>query len=310
MTKCTCLILFLVLNALQCFSQNNSENKSKPAQIQATSQSDMSLEMGQKYLKLGFSWVGSENYELAEEYLSKGIKLVKKNGNKYWEGVGYEFYGYLYLNQNDFTTALNFFKRAKELYDSYGKLKNNTGSNEALSRLINNLENGNYTKPKEIVRNKLAEPNNNFESLLEKYKKLELENKQLTDENKNLKDMRNVLVKENTSLKKDVTELKQKNIILQNENDDLLKGSKSNLSKNGDLKSKNNIADQGNFQNNNNTPDNSIKNKSLNNQQVKNTDKNNGGKSNCPWKAISDDSDGESQNSEPQNSSLNNNQLL
>jgi tetratricopeptide (TPR) repeat protein len=152
-----------------------------------------SVEMGKRYIKLGFSWIGSGNYDNAEKYLYKGISIVKNYGNKYWEAVGYEFYGYLNLAKNNKQAALDYFTTAQTLYKKYGNLSNGEGSNEALASLIESVKNDEVT----MVSN-----TGNSSTNSEKYDRLLTKYNQVVQERDDLKFALNELKREISELKK------------------------------------------------------------------------------------------------------------
>lgn len=108
-------------------------------------QNPQSDEMGKRYIKLGMSWIVSGDLEKAENYLTYGIKIVKRSGNKYWTAVGYEFYGYLNLAKEDRDVALEYLYAARKLYDRYGGLRDGGGSDVSISTIISLVENGEPT---------------------------------------------------------------------------------------------------------------------------------------------------------------------
>jgi len=164
-----------------------------------------SVEMGKRYLKLGFSWIGSGNYDKAEYYLTKGLKIVRLHGDKYWEAVGNEFFGYLNLAQNNKTEALEWFYSAQNLYDRYGTLNNGEGSNSAIASLIESIKNDENTIFGKASNSQAN--SKNFDDLMQKYN-------QVVQERDDLK-----LALQN--LKYDIAELKRKNSELQARLDDI-----------------------------------------------------------------------------------------
>lgn len=184
-------LLFLLIFINPVFSQDEPNNSSTKNYNQ--------VELGKRYLKLGFSWIGSRNYEKAENYLSEGMNTIKLSGNKYWEAVGYEFYGYFYLAKNNKTLALEYFTQAQTLYERYGKLSNGEGSNEALSSLIESLKNN------EVV---LFGSGGNSSNNSEKYNTLLTKYNEVVQERDDLK---SVL----TGLKREIAEMRKMNKELQ-----------------------------------------------------------------------------------------------
>jgi tetratricopeptide (TPR) repeat protein len=66
------------------------------------------LNLGDTYRRMG-------DYKKAEEYLSEGIKNIKKVGDKYWMAKGYSYLGALYESKGDVKTAKENFTRAYNL---------------------------------------------------------------------------------------------------------------------------------------------------------------------------------------------------
>lgn len=99
-------------------------------------------ELAKRYLKLGNSWREAGNFELARIYLDKGFNEFQKFGsiaNKYWFGVYYEYLGYLNRDEGNVQGALENLNQAKLIFDRHGRTKDDTGSDRALDKLIDNL---------------------------------------------------------------------------------------------------------------------------------------------------------------------------
>jgi len=85
-------------------------------------------------LDLGSTYTDLKNFSEAEYYLTQGLEMVKKLGDKDLEALGYTAFGKLYLVQNQkglakeyFTKAYNLFKEignnneAQKVYETYLK---------------------------------------------------------------------------------------------------------------------------------------------------------------------------------------------
>jgi len=71
-------------------------------------------------LNLGAIYIKMKDYENAEKYLSEGLESVKKVGDKYWEAMGYWYFGLLYRDKGDKKSAREYFTRAYNLFKSIG----------------------------------------------------------------------------------------------------------------------------------------------------------------------------------------------
>lgn len=108
-------------------------------------------DLGQRYLKLGNTYREADDFEKAEEYLSKGKKIVSSGStwnNRYWSAVANEYFAYLYndlsknqknINNKDYFKQLSmeYFNKAKNQYENL--IKTNDGSQDAISEVIKNL---------------------------------------------------------------------------------------------------------------------------------------------------------------------------
>ena len=123
---------------------------------------------------------------------------VKVSGNKYWEAVANEFYGYLHLAKNNKDQALDYFTRAQYLYEHYGRLNNGEGSNEALAGLIESLNNN---EVQFISSGNSSANTEEYNRLMKKYNEVVQERD----------DLKSVLI----GLKKDIADLRKMNKDLQ-----------------------------------------------------------------------------------------------
>lgn len=99
------------------------------------------LELGKRYIKLANTYMMSNDYKSANEYLGKGISLVSKYNTfdgKYWRAVGLEYYGYLFHNMgmNDF--AKDKLYEAKEIYLTI--IDQQDGSPYAIEKAIRRID--------------------------------------------------------------------------------------------------------------------------------------------------------------------------
>lgn len=76
------------------------------------------LELGIRYIKLGNSHRVAKNYNEANNFLNKGLRIASKENNKYWEAVAYEYIGYYNCDMGNQASALENLNKAKELYKS------------------------------------------------------------------------------------------------------------------------------------------------------------------------------------------------
>jgi tetratricopeptide (TPR) repeat protein len=71
-------------------------------------------------LNLGNIYTDLKNFSEAQYYLQEGLLMTQKLGDKYWEAVGYYYFGKLYLAQNQESLAREFFTKAYNLYKAIG----------------------------------------------------------------------------------------------------------------------------------------------------------------------------------------------
>jgi len=74
-------------------------------------------------INLGVLYIQMKRYDLAREKLEEGIKRVERIGDVYWTAVGYENLGLLEMRLERYEKALEFFKRARELYIRAGAFR-------------------------------------------------------------------------------------------------------------------------------------------------------------------------------------------
>jgi len=69
-------------------------------------------------LNLGNQYTDLKNFSEAQYYLQKGLLMLQKLGDKYWEWEGYDYFGRLYLAQNQKGLAKEYFAKANTLFDA------------------------------------------------------------------------------------------------------------------------------------------------------------------------------------------------
>jgi tetratricopeptide (TPR) repeat protein len=69
-------------------------------------------------LDLGAFYIRVKDYNNAERYITEGLEGVKKVGDKYWEAMGYKFFGMFYRDKGDKKTAKEYYARAYDLFKS------------------------------------------------------------------------------------------------------------------------------------------------------------------------------------------------
>lgn len=88
-----------------------------------------------RFIKAGNTLREVKQYDQSEEYLNKGLNIVK-NKDKYWEAAAYENLGFLYRDQENILEASRNFVKAIEIYRS---LKMSM-SEKALTQLMGGLK--------------------------------------------------------------------------------------------------------------------------------------------------------------------------
>jgi len=76
--------------------------------------------IAQDMLNLGYTYTCLKNFQEAQYYLQKGLSMMQKIGNKYWEAYGFKCFGRLYLAQNKKALSKEYFTKAYNLYKAIG----------------------------------------------------------------------------------------------------------------------------------------------------------------------------------------------
>jgi tetratricopeptide (TPR) repeat protein len=76
------------------------------------------LSQGQRWIKIGNSLREVQQFDQAEIYLNKGLKVTRTFKNKYWEAVACEDLGLLYADTEEKVTAGRYFNSALEIFKS------------------------------------------------------------------------------------------------------------------------------------------------------------------------------------------------
>jgi len=71
-------------------------------------------------LNLGALYTKLKNFQESQYYLQKGLLMMQKLGDKYWEAYGYGYFGELYLAQNQKNLAREYFTKAYNLFKAIG----------------------------------------------------------------------------------------------------------------------------------------------------------------------------------------------
>ncbi len=192
-------------------------------------------ELGRRFIKLGFSWYSLKDYDKSEFYLKKGLSLATAYKDYYWQGVAYETLGRLNYKEGNPDDALLFLRQAQAMYDRYGYLANEEGSNSAVSYYIKLIEmtneisyNNFNSDPDAIVTagdnnfhnnsldKKLQDISDKYDNLIAKYSELEQNYNNLANSNDNLMQMIASLNKNIISLIEQITNLIAKLNVPQN----------------------------------------------------------------------------------------------
>jgi tetratricopeptide (TPR) repeat protein len=108
-------------------------------------------EMGIRYLKLGNSYREARDVNNAMYYIQRGYDLVANRASRYWEAVANEYMGLVYRDMGDRLTALEYLRRAEQIYRQIIRSRNADWSDTAIQMLINDVEYGmtaaNYSAP-------------------------------------------------------------------------------------------------------------------------------------------------------------------
>jgi len=78
------------------------------------------LSSGETMLNLGSTYILINDLKDAKFYLEEGLERVKKVGNKYWEGVGYEYLGLYYAGTGDKVLAKEYVIKALDIFRAIG----------------------------------------------------------------------------------------------------------------------------------------------------------------------------------------------
>jgi len=96
--------------------QKTIENLQKAIEMFEKSGDYQYASMGK--LNLGAFYIRVKDYNNAERYITEGLEGVKKIGDKYWEAMGYKYFGMLYRDKGYKKTAKEYYARAYDLFKS------------------------------------------------------------------------------------------------------------------------------------------------------------------------------------------------
>ena len=143
------IALFVVADAQALFAQGatlydrmygrNSGVFTDEGAYNSPSQTSTS-ELGLRYLKLGNTHREARNFELASFYLGKGLDLVRGRGSKYWEAVANEYLGLLHRDMGNKFVALDYMRRAENIYRSVLTPLGSQSSVDASRKIIRDIE--------------------------------------------------------------------------------------------------------------------------------------------------------------------------
>lgn len=91
--------------------------------VSLSSHSQTDFATGRRFIKVGNTLREAQRLDEAEEYINKGLAIVKINTGtdaKYWEAVGYEYLGMLYRLQEQNVESIRYFNRALDIYKNNG----------------------------------------------------------------------------------------------------------------------------------------------------------------------------------------------
>ncbi len=77
-------------------------------------------ESGKDMLNLGAIYIEMEDFDNAFHNLQKGLEIIKKLGDKYWEAEGYKYLGLHYAFKGDKKLAEDYFTKAYEIFKLIG----------------------------------------------------------------------------------------------------------------------------------------------------------------------------------------------
>ena len=183
------LVFYLFYPSISLTSQERTSKIQKPISSQLKT-----IELGSRYIKLGNTYRIAKDFELADKYLQKGLSILNKGGNSYWRAVGYENYGYFLLDQGNTADALNYFTKAKELYDKV--IKQKEGSNEAIDIIIKqysgeNINSGNSQDILNLKEQKRGLSTNLYDVLQDKISDIE---KRINNLKKKVEDLKKIII--------------------------------------------------------------------------------------------------------------------
>jgi hypothetical protein len=110
-------------------------------------------ELGLRYLKLGNTHREARNFESASFYLSRGLDLVRGRGSKYWEAVANEYLGLLHRDMNNKFVALDYMRRAENIYKAVLTPLRSQSSLDASRKIIRDIEFAAQYFPADYSRN-------------------------------------------------------------------------------------------------------------------------------------------------------------
>lgn len=99
------------------------------------------LSQAQRWIKIGNTLRETKQFKEAENYLGKGLDIVIKSTDRYWQAVAYENMGLLYRDKNDLTSASRYFKKALDIF----RTTNTSTSAKALQQLYDGVSNNSVT---------------------------------------------------------------------------------------------------------------------------------------------------------------------
>ena len=104
---------------------NNKAIELSKKAIEFAKKADDFDKVAQLTINLAEAYVNSKNFSEAEHYLTQGLEMVQKLGNKEWEANAYVEFGKLYLAQNQEDLAKEYLTKAYNLFKAIG---NNTNA--------------------------------------------------------------------------------------------------------------------------------------------------------------------------------------
>ena len=123
-------------------------------------------ELGKRYLKLGNTYREAKEYKLADKFLTKGLNIAKKSGMKYWEAVGYEYWGFYYRDLGELEASCDFFNKAYKIYKKI--ITQVDGSDSAIEYMIDHND---CDKRVSAYEEKVLKPTQKYSSKQDKNQK-------------------------------------------------------------------------------------------------------------------------------------------